>query len=152
MTIELEAIGTIRTPFATPSGMPKNPRDAEGVAGRIVLRPEYAPGLKDLDGFSHVVVLFHFHRSDGWTLEVVPPGQDRPRGVFATRAPRRPNPIGVSVVRLDAIEGATLHIRDVDMVDGTPLLDLKPYLPTVDAATEVRTGWLHSGVDDTDEE
>lgn len=142
MTIELEPIGVIHTPFEAPTGMPKNPRDAAGVAGRIELRPEYAPGLQDLDGFSHVVVVFHFHRSEGWTLEVAPPGQEHPRGVFATRSPRRPNPIGVSVVRLDAIDGATLHVRNVDMVDGTPLLDLKPYLPTVDAGERVRRGWL----------
>ena len=145
MKIEFRSIGAIRTPHETPSGMPKNPTDAAGTPGRIELDAEWAPGLRDLDGFSHVLVVFHFHRSSGCDLTVVPPGQTEPRGVFATRSPRRPNGIGVSVVRLERIEGRVLHVLDVDMLDGSPLLDLKPYLPTVDAGRDVRTGWLERG-------
>lgn len=142
MKIAYEPIGVIRTPFTEPSGIPRNTAAAAGVHGTVEIEPRFAPGLKDLDGFSHVVLLFHFHRSEGYELELVPAGEGRTRGVFATRAPRRPNAIGLSVVRLERIEAGVLHVRDVDIVDGTPLLDIKPYLPTVDAPEGVRTGWL----------
>ena len=122
--------------------MPKNTRLARGTPGTIDLEPALAPGLEALDGFSHLLLLFHFHRSEGWEPEVVPPGDAKPRGVFATRSPRRPNGIGVSVVRLQSVEGATLHVLDVDVVDGTPLLDIKPYLPTVDSVPDAETGGL----------
>lgn len=140
--IEFSPIGTINTPFKEPKGTPIQPRRSEGAAGTITILPEYVDGLADLDGFSHIVLLYHLHLSKGFKLKVVPFLDTVKRGLFATRAPRRPNPIGLSVVRLEKIEGAVLHIRDVDMVDGTPLLDIKPYVPTFDDAANFRTGWL----------
>lgn len=147
MKIEYEPIGVIRTPFDTHSGAPRNPREADGARGRAEVDPAYAPGLQDLDGFSHVILLFHFHRSSGHELVLAPRGRKQERGVFATRTPRRPNAIGLSVVRLDRIEGNVLHVRDVDMLDGTPLLDIKPYLPSIDARDTATMGWLTEAPD-----
>ncbi|MGD9037864.1 MAG: tRNA (N6-threonylcarbamoyladenosine(37)-N6)-methyltransferase TrmO, partial [Syntrophobacterales bacterium] len=104
--------------------------------------PEYGDGLKDLDGFSHIFLLYHFHLSQGYSLTVKPYLDDSLRGVFATRAPRRPNAIGISVVRLVEIEGCTLHIEDLDIADSTPLLDIKPYVPEFDSREVERIGWL----------
>ena len=140
--IELKPIGIIHTPFTDPAGMPIQPAGAQGVEGRVEVFEEYSAGLKDLDGFSHIVLLYIFHRSRGFRLQVVPFMDTEPRGLFATRAPKRPNPVGLSVVRLDRIEGGTLHILNVDMLDGTPLIDIKPYVPEFDSHTHVRTGWL----------
>jgi tRNA-Thr(GGU) m(6)t(6)A37 methyltransferase TsaA len=143
--VDFQPIGTIRTPFTEPEGMPIQPAGARGVKGSVELLAEYAEGLRDLDGFSHIILLYWFHVSRGFELEVVPFLDTEPRGVFATRAPRRPNPIGLSVVRLDRIEGRVVHVVGVDMLDGTPLLDIKPYVPAFDAPeepVEVRTGWL----------
>ena len=103
---------------------------------------EFRAGLEDLDGFSHIVLLFVFHRSRGFRLRIVPFMDTQPRGLFATRAPNRPNPIGLSVVRLDRIEGGTLHVLNVDMLDGTPLIDIKPYIPEFDSQVQISTGWL----------
>lgn len=139
-------IGVIRTPFTDPKGMPIQPSGAAGVKGRIEVAPEVAAGLKDLDGFSHVILIYHFHRSQGYALEVTPFMDDVPRGLFATRAPRRPNPIGLSVVRLVRIEGAILHVEDIDVMDSTPLLDIKPYVPQFDAPEASRIGWLTGNV------
>ena len=122
--------------------MPIQPAGAAGVQGTVEVFEQYRPGLKDLDGFSHIILLFHFHRSDSFKLEVVPFLDTEPRGLFSTRAPKRPNPIGLSVVELDKIEGGVLHIRNVDILDGTPLLDIKPYVPEFDTQVNVRTGWL----------
>ncbi|MFH1687651.1 MAG: tRNA (N6-threonylcarbamoyladenosine(37)-N6)-methyltransferase TrmO [bacterium] len=141
-TITLTPIGVIHTPFKQPKGTPIQPRRAGGAEGTIEILPEFVEGLADLDGFSHIVLLYHFHLSTGYRLKVVPFLDDCERGLFATRAPRRPNPIGLSVVRLDHIEGNVLFIRDVDMVDGTPLLDIKPYVPDFDDAGDIRIGWL----------
>lgn len=143
--MELSPIGIIRTPFVDPAGMPIQPSGAAGVQGTVELRPELAPGLRDLDGFSHVILLYRFHRSEGYDLEVVPFLDGAPHGLFATRAPRRPNPIGLSVVRLERVEGNVLHIEGADVLDGTPLLDLKPYVPAFDAPGPCRTGWLEAG-------
>ena len=122
--------------------MPIQPAGARGVRGYIEVLPEFVPGLKDVDGFSHLMLLYHFHLVEGYSLEVVPFLDDTPRGVFATRAPRRPNPIGLSVVRLESVQGARLNIRDVDIVDGTPLLDIKPFVPVFDNRDTTRIGWL----------
>jgi tRNA-Thr(GGU) m(6)t(6)A37 methyltransferase TsaA len=122
--------------------MPIQPAGARGVAGTVEVIPEYGDGLKDLDGFSHVFLLYHFHLSQGYSLTVKPYLDDSLRGVFATRAPRRPNAIGISVVRLVAIEGCTLHIEDLDIVDSTPLLDIKPYVSEFDCREAERIGWL----------
>lgn len=122
--------------------MPIQPVGARGIKGTVELYDEYCAGLKDLDGFSHVILLYHLHLSDGFKLEVVPFLDSAPRGLFATRAPRRPNPIGLSIVRLERIEQNIMYIENVDMLDGTPLLDIKPYVPQFDNSEAVRTGWL----------
>ncbi len=139
---EFTPIGVIHTPFTDKKGMPIQPAGAAGVQGTVELLPEYAPGLQDLDGFSHIILLYRFHESRGYDLRVVPFLDTVKHGVFATRAPRRPNPIGLSVVRLIGIEGNRLTVENVDMLDGTPLLDIKPYVPAFDTQTDVRTGWL----------
>ncbi|MBN1558489.1 MAG: tRNA (N6-threonylcarbamoyladenosine(37)-N6)-methyltransferase TrmO [Lentisphaerae bacterium] len=139
---DLQPIGIIHTPFTEPAGMPIQPAGAAGIRGRVEVYDAYRPGLKDLDGFSHIVLIYVFHRSEGYMLEVVPFMDTEPRGLFATRAPRRPNPIGLSVVQLDRIADGMLHVRNVDMLDGTPLLDIKPYVPDFDGCAPVRTGWL----------
>ena len=142
--IEFVPIGVIRSPFKKREGMPIQPKGAAGAKGTVEILEAYRPGLKDLDGFSHIVLLYHFHRSRGFSLEVVPFLDKQPRGLFATRAPRRPNPIGLSVVRLDRIEAGVLHVRNVDILDKTPLLDIKPYVPEFDSPQRIRTGWLEN--------
>jgi tRNA-Thr(GGU) m(6)t(6)A37 methyltransferase TsaA len=139
---EFKTIGIIHTPFTKTEGMPIQPAGAAGAQGAVTLFPEYRAGLKDLDGFSHIILIYQFHASVGFSLEVVPFMDREPHGVFATRAPRRPNPIGLSVVQLDRIEDGVVHVRHVDMLDGTPLLDIKPYVPEFDHPSDVRTGWL----------
>jgi len=135
-------IGVIRSPHATPAEAPIQPSFAKGAGGRIELRPELAEGLRDLEGFSHVVLLYYMHLSEGYELSVKPYLDDHKRGLFATRAPRRPNPIGISVVRLERIESHVLHVRDIDAVDGSPLLDIKPYVPPFEPSDEIKIGWL----------
>lgn len=150
MEISYRPIGTIYSPFTQLEGMPIQPPGAAGVRGRVEILAEYAAGLDDLDGFSHVILLYHFHRAGLPQLSVVPFMDTQPRGLFATRAPRRPNAIGLSVVRLVAVEGTTLHIENVDVLDGTPLLDLKPYVPDFDQPAEARTGWLAATGDEVE--
>jgi len=140
--IEYQPIGIVHSPFSELKGMPIQPAGAEGVRATVEVFPEYQDGLRDLDGFSHVVLLYHLHRSTGFELQVVPFLDTVLRGLFATRAPRRPNPIGLSVVRLVRVEGPVLHVENIDVLDGTPLLDIKPYVPEFDAQEAVRTGWL----------
>jgi tRNA-Thr(GGU) m(6)t(6)A37 methyltransferase TsaA len=142
MKIEFTPIGIIHSPFMEPEGMPIQPPGAAGVKGTVEVFEDFRSGLKDLDGFSHIILLYHFHRSHGFNLHVVPFMDSEERGLFSTRAPKRPNPIGLSVVQLDKIKDGVLFIRDVDILDGTPLLDIKPYVPEFDAQMEVRTGWL----------
>jgi tRNA (adenine37-N6)-methyltransferase len=140
--VDFKPIGTIHSPYTDPEGMPIQPAGAVGVRGNVEVFDEYAPGLSELDGFSHIILLYEFHRSSGFDLEVVPFLDSTPRGVFATRAPRRPNPLGMSVVRLERIEGAVIHVLDIDVLDGTPLLDIKPHVPHFDPPGEIRIGWL----------
>ncbi len=140
--IEMKPIGNIYTPFKKREGMPIQPAGASGVKGRVEVFEEYCPGLKDLDGFSHIILLYHFHRSQGFKLETVPFLDTEARGLFSTRAPNRPNSIGLSIVQLERIEGCVLHVQNIDILDGTPLLDIKPYVPEFDDQVEVRTGWL----------
>jgi len=142
MKIQFKPIGVIRTPFKNPEGMPIQPAGAAGVKGVVEVFGEYRPGLKDLEGFSHIILLYLFHRSQGFSLQIVPFMDSELRGLFATRAPKRPNAIGISVVQLDLIENGVLHIQNADMLDETPLLDIKPYVPEFDAQVDVRTGWL----------
>jgi len=140
--ITYRPIGTIRTPFKSKEGMPIQPSGAKGIRGTIKLEEDYVGGLKDLEGFSHVILIYHFHLSQGYALTVTPFMDDQTRGVFATRAPRRPNSIGLSIVKLNAIRGDILDIENVDIIDGTPLLDIKPYVPEFDAQSQVKIGWL----------
>ncbi len=140
--IRYTPIGTIRSPFTDPKGMPIQPRGAKGVKGTIELKAKYAKGLKGIRGLSHVILLYHFHRTTRCSLEVTPFLDKRPHGIFATRAPERPNPIGISVVRLTGVKGRVLWIEDVDILDGTPLLDIKPYVPIFDRYNPDRLGWF----------
>jgi len=142
--IRFRPIGIIRTPFPEPAGTPIQTAASIGSAGHVELDPELVEGLHDLDAFSHLILLYHLHRSHTASLSVTPLLDAQPHGLFATRAPARPNPIGLSVVRLVRIEGARLDIEDVDMIDGTPLLDIKPYVPAFDARDDVRIGWYAS--------
>jgi tRNA (adenine37-N6)-methyltransferase len=139
---EWEPIGVIRTPFANQAGMPIQPSRSGGGEGTVEMFEDYREGLTDLDGFSHVILLYVFDRSEGYELTVTPFRDTVPRGLFATRAPRRPNPIGLSVVRLLAVEGGTLHVADLDILDGTPLLDIKPFNPAIDHRDGCRIGWM----------
>jgi tRNA (adenine37-N6)-methyltransferase len=142
--VQYNPIGIIHSPFKELHGMPIQPVGARGVKGTIELEKEYETGLKDLDGFSHILLIYHFHLCNGHSLEVKPFLDKVKRGIFATRAPKRPNPIGISVVRLENIEGSILHISNVDVVDGTPLLDIKPYIPHFDRdeGEDISIGWF----------
>lgn len=144
MTLSLDPIGIIHSPFTELSGMPIQPAGARDVEGRLVLRPEFAPGLADLDGFSRCILIYHFHHSDGFKLAVKPFMDTVERGLFSTRAPRRPNPIGLSIVEVLRVTDAEVAIRGVDVLDGTPLLDIKPYVPRFDAHPDAQSGWLEA--------
>jgi tRNA-Thr(GGU) m(6)t(6)A37 methyltransferase TsaA len=144
--IKYKPIGVIHSPFKEPRGTPIQPAAAKGITGIVEIFPEYAEGLKDIEGFSHVILLYHFHLSRGPALIVKPYMDNEAHGVFAMRGPSRPNPIGISVVCLVKVEGNMLHIRDVDIVDGTPLLDIKPYVPEFDIREVERIGWLEKSV------
>jgi tRNA-Thr(GGU) m(6)t(6)A37 methyltransferase TsaA len=139
---EIKPIGIIETPFTELEGMPIQPAGAVGAKGQVVVFEEYAAGLKDLDGFSHIFLLYLFHKSRGYNLLVKPYLDSVQRGLFATRAPKRPNPIGISLVRLDSIEANLLRVSNVDILNGTPLLDIKPYVPDFDAQEDAIIGWL----------
>jgi tRNA (adenine37-N6)-methyltransferase len=135
-------IGVVHSPFKDLAGMPVQPSGEASAPGSVEIYPEYAPGLKDLEGFSHVILIYHFHRAASWKLSVTPFLGSEPHGIFATRAPTRPNPIGISIVRLANIEGNILNIDQLDILDGTPLLDVKPYVPGFDESVDARIGWL----------
>lgn len=142
MKIEYESIGVIHSPFQSTAGMPIQPAGAGGITGTVEVFSKFASGLKDLDGFSHIILIYHFHRSSGYDLHVAPFMDAVQHGVFATRAPRRPNAIGLSVVNLLKIDGSILHVRNIDILDGTPLLDIKPYVPDFDHHQVTHFGWL----------
>ncbi|HPI97652.1 MAG TPA: tRNA (N6-threonylcarbamoyladenosine(37)-N6)-methyltransferase TrmO [Synergistales bacterium] len=150
-TILFHPIGYIRTPFRNREGMPVQPPGARGIRGEVVINPLYVEGLKDLEGFSHIYLIYHFHCVKGQKLTVTPFMDVSERGLFATRAPCRPNPIGLSVVRLIELKDNVLIVEDVDIIDGTPLLDIKPFVPFFDVTSDLyRTGWLegrHGEVD-----
>jgi tRNA-Thr(GGU) m(6)t(6)A37 methyltransferase TsaA len=135
-------IGIVRSPFATHDGMPIQSVAARGVQGHIELDPAYAAGLSDLDGFSHLHLITHLHRTGPASLRVMPYLDTTERGVFATRSPKRPNAIGLSLVRLVRIDGTVLHVEELDLLDGTPLLDIKPYVPPFDDRAGARYGWF----------
>jgi tRNA (adenine37-N6)-methyltransferase len=136
-----QPIGFVSSPYKTTSEVPKGLGARHEAEGVLKVLPEFEAGLTDIEGFSHLIVLWEFDRSDGFALVGTPPSDNRPHGVFATRSPRRPNPIGLTIVKLQRREGTNLHVRGVDMLDGTPILDIKPYLSSV-PAEELRRGWL----------
>ncbi|MCK5794024.1 MAG: tRNA (N6-threonylcarbamoyladenosine(37)-N6)-methyltransferase TrmO [Anaerolineales bacterium] len=140
--IIFQPIGMIYSPHQELAGMPIQPASAAGVKGTVVVDPAFEEGLKDLDGFSHVILVYYFHQAKLADLLVKPFLDDSKHGVFATRAPRRPNGIGISVVKLLAVEGNILSVENLDVVDGTPLLDIKPYVSDFDKQEGVRIGWL----------
>ena len=140
--IQYRPIGIIHSPFKTPGGTPIQPTGAEDVEASVEIFPEYTAGLDDLTGFSHIFLIYHFHLSKKFSLKVTPFLDNRKRGLFATRAPSRPNPIGLSVVRLVGITDGNLMVKDIDVVDGTPLLDVKPYVPGFDVRKVDRVGWI----------
>lgn len=146
-SLEFKAIGTIHSPFASPQGMPIQPSGAVGIRGQVEVLPEFQDGLDDLCGFSHIYLLYYFHLAKAFTLKVKPFLDQVERGLFATRAPSRPNPIGISVVRLMEIEQNLLHVQDIDVVDQTPLLDIKPYIPIFDVRRPERIGWMREAVE-----
>lgn len=145
--IAITPIGHIRTPFAEKAEAPRQATVAEGVAGRIELLPNrgFEDALSDLEAWSRIWVIFLFHLDPTFRPKVQPPRSDVKRGVFATRSPHRPNPIGMSAVRLVKVSGLVVEVLDVDMVDGTPVLDLKPYVPYADAFPDATSGWLDPG-------
>lgn len=134
-------IGFISSPYTQRGQVPKGPGAKHDVEGTLNILPEFAPGLTDIEGFSHLFVLWEFDRSEGFDLVAHPPSDNRPHGVFATRSPLRPNPIALTTVELLRREGAILYVRGVDMLDGTPILDIKPYLSSIPEET-LRRGWL----------
>lgn len=140
MEFVMRPIGVIRTPFAATAGMPIQPIFSQE-RGEVEVFAEYEDGLKDVEAFSHVILLYVLHNSRGYALHVKPFLDDEERGLFATRHPRRPNPIGLSVVRLLARRGNVLEVAGIDVLDGTPLLDIKPYVPDFDSQTDAHAGW-----------
>jgi tRNA (adenine37-N6)-methyltransferase len=140
-TISMRPIGFVRSPYSETAQVPKGFGAKHEAEGTIEILPEYEPGLTDIEGFSHLYVIWVFDRSDSYELVGIPPTDTKPHGVFATRSPRRPNPIGLTVVRLVGRVGPTLQVAGLDMLDGTPILDIKPYLSNIPEA-DLRRGWL----------
>ena len=140
--ITYQPIGIIRSPYSNINDMPIQPSGAQNVRGEVVIKPEFIEGLSDLDGFSHIFLIYHFHQVKNYDLIVIPFLDDVARCVFATRAPKRPNPIGISILRLISVEGNILTLENVDILDGTPILDIKPYVPVFDHHEVDRIGWL----------
>jgi tRNA-Thr(GGU) m(6)t(6)A37 methyltransferase TsaA len=144
--MEFSPIGIIHTPHKDPKGTPIQPVGARDIEGVIEVQSKYIEGLTDLDGFSYIILLYHFHKSKQYSLRVKPYMDIKTRGLFATRYPGRPNPIGLSVVRLSRISENRIYVLDVDMLDGTPLLDIKPFIPEIDNRFHARIGWLENKV------
>jgi tRNA-Thr(GGU) m(6)t(6)A37 methyltransferase TsaA len=142
-SISFSPIGVIYTPFKSLDEMPIQPTGKASAPGTAEIYPEYRIALADLDRFSHVILIYHFHRVESWKPKVTPFLDTIQRGLFATRAPARPNPIGLSIVRLERIQSGVIYLGNVDILDGTPLLDIKPYVPTFDQPQDpVKIGWL----------
>jgi tRNA-Thr(GGU) m(6)t(6)A37 methyltransferase TsaA len=144
--LKLTPIGFARSPFADRVSAPRQPYASKGARGSIELFPNhnFAHALDDLDKWDHIWVIFWFHLNQGWRPKVLPPRSTQRRGVFATRAPHRPNPLGLSVLRLERVDGLTLHVKNLDLVDGTPVLDIKPYVPFADAIPNASSGWVET--------
>ncbi len=144
--ITFRPVGLIHSPFKEPIGTPIQASGAEGIRGEIEVFPEFARGLKDLEDFSHIILIYHLHLVKDQDLLVKPFLDNHKHGIFATRAPGRPNPIGISVVRLENIEGNILTVQDFDIVDGTPLLDIKPFISEFDYRQVTKNGWYKENV------
>ncbi len=144
MEIIYRPIGIIHSPFTDLKEMPIQPTSESSAPGMAEIFPEFVEGLKDLEGFSHIIILYHLHQSSRVDLTVMPFLDMTKHGIFATRAPTRPNPIGLSVVRLLRMDGNRLELENIDILDGTPLLDIKPYVPDFDRPEEARIGWLEA--------
>ncbi len=142
MSMTIKPIGIIETPFNDLKGMPIQPSGAADVEGTIIINKEYEEGLSDLEGFSHIILLYHFNQSKGYDLMVTPFMDDQKRGLFSTRAPRRPNSIGLSIVQLIKRDNNRISIKGIDVLNGTPLIDIKPYVPGFDAKDVTKLGWL----------
>jgi tRNA (adenine37-N6)-methyltransferase len=140
--MQISPIGVINTPFTDLKGMPIQPSGALDVEGTLVINAEYEEGLRDLEGFSHIILLYHFHQSSGYDLLVTPFLDTEKRGLFSTRAPRRPNSIGLSIVELTGRDKNRVFVRGIDVLNNTPLIDIKPYVPKFDVKVVTATGWL----------
>ena len=139
--LTMQPIGFAQTPYARTKEIPKGLGAQHNASGILEIKPEFEPGLLDIEGFSHLFIIWVFDRAEGFELQGIPPTDNRVHGVFATRSPRRPNPLGLTVVELQRREGSQLHVRGVDMLDGTPILDIKPYLSSV-SPDLLRRGWM----------
>lgn len=146
-TIQYTPIGIIHTPFKSAEGTPIQPKASNNAKATIEIFPPYVEGLKDLEGFSHLILLFHLHKIKHSNLTPTPYMDTVPRGVFATRAPARPNPIGFSIVELEKVDGNRLYIQQADMLDETPLLDIKIFVPGFEPSGNVRIGWLEDKIE-----
>lgn len=148
--VSLRPVGVLRSPHKDVKGMPVQPVGARGVEGHVEVRPDLLEGLRDLDGFSHVILLYHLHRVSGYDLMARPFLDTCRRGVFATRSPRRPNAIGLSVLELAGVdvERGVVRVRNVDILDGSPVLDIKPYVPAFDSCPTCRIGWFEGRMEE----
>ena len=149
-TIRYRPIGIIHTPYKTPQGTPIQPPASKGAEADIKVFEKYAEGLADLGGFSHIYLIYHFHLSRKFSLKVKPFLDDESHGLFATRAPSRPNAIGLSIVELIGKEKNTLRVKNIDVLDGTPLLDIKPYVPGFDICKVHKIGWMEKKIKNLD--
>jgi tRNA-Thr(GGU) m(6)t(6)A37 methyltransferase TsaA len=145
-TVTYKQIGIIHSAIKQTVGAPIQTASAKNIEGTVELFPKYAHGLKDVAGFSHLILLYHFHLARKTSLVVTPFLDSEKRGVFATRSPARPNPIGLSIVRLKSIRNGVLHVQELDVVDGTPLLDIKPYVPRIDVRKTMKIGWYKNNI------
>ncbi|MBT3321220.1 MAG: tRNA (N6-threonylcarbamoyladenosine(37)-N6)-methyltransferase TrmO [Anaerolineae bacterium] len=144
MSITYSPIGIIHSPFTKLSGMPIQPTSESSAKGHLEIFSEFAEGLKDLDGFSHIYLIYHLHKATSAKLQLKPFLDNKPHGVFSTRAPRRPNPIGLSLVKIARVQENFIYIENIDILNKTPLLDIKPYIPEFEGAHEIRIGWLEN--------
>ncbi len=149
--MQIEPIGTISTPYTSLEAMPIQPKGAKETIAKLVLEPEYAEGLKDLEGFSHIYLVYYFHKALRSELSVIPFMDTQERGVFATRSPLRPSHIGLSLTSLVSINDNIVTIRGIDVLDGTPLLDIKPYIPQFENIDDVKTGWMNKDNEDVEQ-
>ncbi|MBO2625952.1 tRNA (N6-threonylcarbamoyladenosine(37)-N6)-methyltransferase TrmO [Shewanella algae] len=145
--VSFTAIGHAETQYTELANMPIQGSKVDDSQGVLVIHPDYAEGLADLDGFSHVYVLFHLHQCKQGALKVKPFLDNQLRGVFATRSPKRPNPIGLSILEIDRLEGNRIHVKGIDMLNGTPIIDIKPYIQAFDCVQNTRDGWYEQGKD-----